>query len=338
MQKHKQKILVTGGAGYIGSHTIVELIQAGYEVISIDNFSNAQPQVFAHIKKITGNMVKNYTIDITDMASLHKALAKEKNITGVIHFAARKSVPESLAHPRAYYYNNIGSLLNTLEFCREQGIQQFIFSSSAAVYGTAASPVTETAPFGKPSSPYAATKQLCEKILQSEATQDSTKAIFALRYFNPIGAHPTGDLGELPKKPTGGVVGNMFAATSKKPFQIFGTNYKTRDGSAVRDYVHVVDIARAHVLALTSLRKSTAKKFEAINLGTGKGVTVFELVHAFEHARGTPLPKKIGKRRKGDLPALFASNKKAKKVLMWQPVFSADEALAHEVQWRKKHL
>ncbi len=335
MPKRKQKILVTGGAGYIGSHTIIELLDAGYDVVSIDNFSNSTKDTFTRIKKITGVAVPNYVGDVADIALLERVFKKEKHIDGIIHFAALKSVPESVADPIRYYENNIGSLLSIISFAKKHNITQFVFSSSAAVYGDITKlPVNEKTPLAPPASPYGATKVMGEMILQDVARAVPEFKIAMLRYFNPIGAHTSGMLGELPLGAPANLAPIIIETASgvRKSVQVFGDNYKTRDGTCIRDYIHVSDIARAHVLAFRFLQKQKSC-CEIFNLGSGKGVTVLELIHAFEKVTEIVVPVTIGKRRAGDMAAIYSDCRKSKKMLGWVPQFSIQEAMKSAWQW-----
>lgn len=336
MNKNHKKILVTGGAGYIGSHTIIELISAGYDVVSVDNFSNSSKKSFTRIKNITGVSVKNYTVDIADRNRFFKVLAKEKNVTAVIHFAAYKSVPNSVADPLKYYDNNLGSLCTLLAWCKEKKIKEFVFSSSCAVYGNIQTlPVTEDTPFSKACSPYAMTKQISEEILSDfSKSQDIFRSV-ALRYFNPAGAHSSGKIGE----DTPGIPANLVPIITKtalgilkKPLTVFGTKLDTRDGSCIRDYVHVSDIASAHVQALSFL-ENAKKPFEVINLGAGKGVTVLELIKIFERISGKTFSYVIGKPRAGDVVAIYSDNKKARKLLKWIPKYTTEDILESAWRW-----
>ena len=336
MKKNHKKILVTGGAGYIGSHTIIELIIAGYDVMSVDNFSNSSKKTFTRIKNITGVSVKNYNVDIADRNRFFKVLAKEKDISAVIHFAAYKSVPDSVADPLKYYNNNLGSLCTILAWCKEKNIQHFVFSSSCAVYGNITKlPVTEDTVFSKACSPYAITKQISEEILSDFSKSQKLFNSVALRYFNPAGAHSSGKIGEDSVGITANLV-PLITKTSlgilKKPFTVFGTKFDTLDGSCIRDYVHVSDIALAHVQALLFLEK-TKKSFEVINLGAGKGVTVLELIKIFEHISGKIFSYNVGKHRIGDVVAIYADNKKAKKLLGWIPKYTTQDIIKSAWKW-----
>ena len=329
-KKSGKKILVTGGAGYIGSHTIIELLSAGYDVVSIDNFSNSTPKIFDNIQKITGAKIKNYAVDICDYATLEKSLKNEKNIFAVIHFAAFKSVPESVSEPLAYYANNIGGMVNILQWCTQNLVNNFVFSSSCSVYGeNSKSEVTEDTPLGKPFSPYAATKQMGEMILKDVSLSQKKLKSVALRYFNPAGVHVSGLMGGDFSKAAPNVIPIIcdFAAGKRKGvFPITGASYSTRDGSCIRDYVHVSDIARAHVLAIKMLSK-TKGKFDIINLGTGGGLSVFELLQKFEKVIGKKIAYKIAPAREGDVPEVYADNKKSTNLLAWKPKFSIEEII-----------
>lgn len=333
--KTKGKILVTGGAGYIGSHTIIELLRANYEVVSVDNFSNSSKKTFSRIKKITGISIKNHDVDLSDFKKTESLFAKEKNITGIIHFAALKSVGESVEQPVRYFTNNIDSLLSVVRCAERYGISSFVFSSSCSVYGNVEKlPVSETTPFGVAESPYARTKQIGEMILKDVSRISKTKFL-ALRYFNPVGAHESGYIGEEPTQSPNNLVPVITGVgCGKRPsLTVYGGNYKTRDGSAVRDYVHVSDIARAHVLALAALSKKDAASFDVINLGTGTGVTVLEMIKAFEKVSSVKLAYTIGPRRAGDVVAVYSDARKAKRVLGWKPKFGIEEMLESAWKW-----
>ncbi len=331
-----KKVLVTGGAGYIGSHTIIELISAGYQVVSVDNFLNSTSSTFSDIKKITGVSVKNYNVDLSDYSKLKTVLKKEKDISAVIHFAALKSVPESVANPLLYYSNNIGSTLNILKWCEENSVNKFVFSSSCSVYGeNSKSEVVEDTPIGKPFSPYAATKQMGEKILEDNSKKNKKFKSIALRYFNPAGVHESGLIGiNLVQKSQNivPIIAEIVSGEVKGPLKIFGDSYNTRDGSCVRDYVHVCDIANAHVLALKALEK-TKENFDIINLGAGAGVTVIELVKTFEKVVGKKIDYKIVAPRAGDVPEVYANNTKAIQFLKWKPKYSLEKII--ETSWAR---
>lgn len=338
----KKYILVTGGAGYIGSHTIIEIFEnTPFEVISIDNLSNSYESSYSNIFQITNKQVINIKEDIYNKDSLFKKLDPYKSqIAGIIHFAAYKSVPESVEYPIKYYNNNIHSLLNIIEFALQNNIAHFIFSSSCSVYGDIkTSPVTENTPLPMPHSPYAHTKQIGEQILQHLVqTIQSPLKIFSLRYFNPVGAHISGKTGELPKYNLTGLVPNIIrTALNKIPLlEVYGNDYHTKDGTPVRDYIHVSDIAKAHVLAFNKLNEIKNNNFyDVINLGTGKGFTVLEVIKKFEEVSGLNLSYKIANRRSGDAEAIFANNDKAYKTLNWTPQFSLNDMLKTAWEWGK---
>lgn len=333
------KILVTGGAGYIGSHTIIEVLEkTDWEVISADNFLRSSEKTFDRIKKITGKEVKNYDVDLCDPEKTRKIFSENKNIEGVIHFAALKSVPESVANPDLYYHNNNESLKNILACIKEFGTNNFIFSSSCAVYGNIDMlPVNEKTPLQKAQSPYGHTKQLGEEIISEFSKLNPEVSSIALRYFNPVGAHISGKIGETSiGKPDNVVPSIMQTAVGKlDQFNVFGDDYTTRDGTCIRDYVHVSDIANAHVLALKYLMNREAKKnYDVINLGTGNGVTVLEAVNAFEKVCSKKLNYKISPRRAGDVEAIYSDSSKAKKLLGWKTKFGIEEMMKSAWNWQ----
>ncbi len=335
-----KKIIVTGGAGYIGSHTIIELIEnTNYEVISIDNFSNSSSKTFDRIKKITGKSVKNYDVDLCDKIKIEKIVAKEKSIIGVIHFAAYKSVTESVDSPYKYYNNNINSLLNILECCIKYKITNFIFSSSCSVYGNINElPVHEETPFQKAESPYAYTKQVGEEIIKDYAKANSTIQTIALRYFNPVGAHASGLNGEYPiNKPNNLIPVITQTAIGKiSKMMVYGTDYSTRDGSCIRDYIHVTDIALAHIKALKFLVEHKNKSnFSIFNLGTGTGVSVIEAISSFEKTSGVKLNYSIANRRPGDVEAIYSDTKKSENELGWKTKFSLKEMMETAWKWEQ---
>ena len=333
------KILVTGGAGYIGSHTIIEVLEkTDWEVISADNFMRSSEKTFDRIKKITGKEVKNYNVDLCDPEKTRKIFSENKNIEGVIHFAALKSVPESVANPDLYYHNNNESLKNILACIKEFGTNNFIFSSSCAVYGNIDMlPVNEKTPLQKAQSPYGHTKQLGEEIISEFSKLNPEVSSIALRYFNPVGAHISGKIGETSiGKPDNVVPSIMQTAVGKlDQFNVFGDDYTTRDGTCIRDYVHVSDIANAHVLALKYLMNREAKKnYDVINLGTGNGVTVLEAVNAFEKVCSKKLNYKISPRRAGDVEAIYSDSSKAKKLLGWKTKFGIEDMMKSAWNWQ----
>ncbi len=333
-----KKILVTGGAGYIGSHTIVELIEkTGYDIVSIDNFSNAAPITFDRIEQVTVKRVRNYNVDLCSKEATEAFFQQEKDLAGVIHFAAFKSVPESVANPYKYYHNNVTALLNLLEMCLKYQVGDFIFSSSCSVYGNMDEmPVSENSKTGVPVSPYAATKQIGEQILLDYTRVFSQLKVIALRYFNPVGAHRSGLIGEDPVNvPTSLVpVITQTAIGRMKGMAVHGTDYDTRDGSCIRDYIHVCDIAEAHILALKHLFEGKNEtNFDIINLGSGEGISVLEAIASFEKVSGVKLDYQIGPRRYGDVGAVYADTAKSKKVLSWQPKYSLDEMMDTAWKW-----
>lgn len=331
-----KKILVTGGAGYIGSHTVVDLIQNGYDVISIDNFSRSNPDILAGIEKITGKKINNYNIDLCNLERTRYVFKENPDIMGIIHFAAFKAVGESVENPLLYFNNNIISLLNILQCSEEFSIKHFVFSSSCTVYGEPdESPVTEETPIKKAASPYGSTKQMGELMVAQYADTGKMQSIL-LRYFNPVGAHPSNEIGELPI----GKPANLFpsitqTAVGKIPvMEVFGSDYPTKDGSCIRDYIHVSDIAHAHTLALDYLLENkNQKNCEIFNLGSGNGYTVLEVINAFEKVSGKKLNYQLSKRRAGDIIAIFADNKKAKHILKWQPQYALEEMMSTAWNW-----
>lgn len=333
----KGKILVTGGAGYIGSHAVVELFQAGYEPIIIDNFVNSQESALAGIAAILNTDIPCYRYDCTDVNALREVFQKEKNITGVIHFAAYKAVGESVREPLKYYHNNIGSLVALLQVMAEFAVTNLVFSSSCTVYGIPETlPVTEATPVKKANSPYGNTKQICEDILTDLAKSGNSKIhTIALRYFNPIGAHPSAKIGELPL----GVPNNLVpfitqtAAGIREKLTVFGTDYDTPDGSNIRDYIHVVDLAKAHVTAIDRLLAGKAQQIEMFNIGTGQGNSVLEVVKTFEKVSGQKLNYEIGPRREGDVPQIYADVTKATQELGFKTELGLEEALASSWKW-----
>lgn len=331
-----KKILVTGGCGYIGIHTIVDLQQNGYEVISIDNLSRSNPAIIEAAEKITGKKIKNYAIDLCNLEATRTVFADNRDITGIIHFAAFKAVGESMEQPLMYYENNMFSLVNILKCTREFNIPHFVFSSSCTVYGNPDSiPVTEETPQKPAESPYGATKQMGERIV-TDATMGASMQAILLRYFNPVGAHPSIQIGELPLgRPANLVPAITQTAIGKLPtMQVHGNDYPTRDGSCVRDYIHVSDIAHAHTLALNYLVDGkNNQKTEIFNLGTGDGYTVLEVISAFEKVSGVKLNYSIGPRRSGDVIAIYANNDKAKNVLGWNPKYNLNDMMDTAWKW-----
>ena len=333
-----RKILVTGGLGFIGSHTVVELQQAGYEVVIIDNLYNSKIEVLDSITSITGVKPSYFNIDLRDKIAVEDFF-KINKIDGIIHFAASKAVGESVNNPLLYYENNISTLVYLLQEMKKHKLSNFIFSSSCTVYGQADElPITENAPTKPAESPYGNTKQIGEEIIRESCKANGLKAI-ALRYFNPIGAHETANIGELPI----GVPQNLIpfvtqtAAGIRKELSVFGDNYPTKDGTAVRDYIHVVDLAKAHIAALERLLKNNNKKdFEVFNVGTGTGSSVLEVIQAFEKVSKTKLNYKIVGRREGDITSAFADTTLAKVELGWKTEKTLEEALLAAWKWQLK--
>ena len=329
-------ILVTGGAGYIGSHTCVELLNAGKEVVVIDNLDNSSAEALSRVEKITGKKITFYEKDVRDEAALREIFSKEK-IEAVIHFAGLKAVGESVAKPVLYYDNNLISTLRLLEVMAEFGVKKIVFSSSATVYGTSKDmPIKEQSPLGA-INPYGRTKLFIEEMLRDLFVADNTWSIALLRYFNPIGAHKSGTIGEDPK----GIPNNLMPYISQvavgklEKLNVFGDDYNTPDGTGVRDYIHVVDLAKGHVCAIDWVLG--AKGCEAFNLGTGNGISVLELKNAFETASGVTIPFVIAPRRPGDLDAVYANPEKAKEVLGWQANLNVDDMCQDTWRWQKNN-
>jgi UDP-glucose 4-epimerase len=334
-----KKILVTGGCGYIGSHTLIDLVENGFDVISVDNNSRSNPRILEGVEKITGKKIKNYKVDLCNFDDTFAIFHENPDIAGIIHFAAFKSVSESVEFPLMYFGNNLMSLINLLKCVQEFSIPYFVFSSSCTVYGNPDEiPVSETTPPKPAESPYGYTKQMGEQIINEFYKSTALNAIL-LRYFNPVGAHPSGIIGELPiGRPANLVPAITQTAVGKLPqMQVYGDDYPTRDGSCIRDFIHVCDIAHAHTLSLQYLiaHKET-KKCEVFNLGTGNGVTVLEAIHAFEKVSGVKLNYTIGPRRPGDVVAIYANNELARSRLGWVPKYSLEDMLATAWRWEQK--
>ncbi len=333
------KILVTGGCGYIGSHTIADLIEHGFDVISIDDNSRSTSYAIRGIEQITGKKIKNYHVDLKNFDETLAVFQENPGITGVIHFAAYKAVGESVEQPLMYYENNLFSLINLLKCVNEFNIPHFVFSSSCTVYGSPDStPVTEQSPIKKAESPYGATKQMGEEILCDFAKSKLTNAIL-LRYFNPTGAHPTTLLGELPLgRPQNLVPAITQTAIGKLPkMMVYGNDYPTRDGSCIRDFIHVCDIAHAHTLAIQYLVAGKNKtSCDVFNLGTGNGVTVLEAIHTFEEVSGVRLNYEIGPRRPGDIMAIYANNNYAVTALGWNIQYGIKDMMKTAWEWELK--
>lgn len=336
-----QTIIVTGGAGYIGSHTIIELLnKTSHKVVSVDNFSNSTPESYERIKSQSSRPFETITVDICDKEKLFAGLNTINNISGIIHFAAFKSVPDSVADPLFYYHNNNSSLLNMLSYAKENKIDHFIFSSSCSVYGNADElPVTENTGLKKAESPYGHTKQVGEEMLEFFCrSKPSFKAVM-LRYFNPVGAHMSGLIGEFPlSKPNNLVPIITQTAVGKNTLTVFGNDYDTRDGYCIRDFIHVTDIANAHIMALDYLiAQKNKKQCSLFNLGTGKGVSVLEAIQAFEKVSGIKLKYTVGARREGDVIAIYANNDLARTELNWHPEFTLDDMMLSAWKWQQ-HL
>ncbi len=331
-------ILVTGGAGYIGSHTIVDLIEHGFEVISIDNFLNSNEQVFEGIKKITQQTITNYKIDLTDLDATRNVFKQHTEISGIIHFAAFKAVGESVEQPLLYYHNNMNSLINILKCIEEFDVKHFVFSSSCTVYGNPnESCVTEQTLQKPAASPYGYTKQMGERIIEDFIHINPNKKSILLRYFNPVGAHVSAFIGELPiGNPMNLVPAITQTAIGKLPkMLVYGNDYNTRDGSCVRDYIHVCDIARAHTLAIEYLLKEkNNSNLEVFNLGTGNGVTVLEVINSFEQVNQIKLNYEIGPRRAGDVVSIYANNNLAKEKLGWQTKYNINDMMQSAWKWQ----
>ncbi len=334
-----QKILVTGGCGYIGGHTIVDLVDKGFEVISVDNFSRGSRRMLAGIEELLGRSIQNYDVDLRDAAATRAIFEAHADISGIIHFAAFKSVPESVAEPLKYFDNNIRSLVNVLQCAVDFGIKSFVFSSSCSVYGNVTTlPVEENTPLSEPQSPYARTKVMGEQICADVARAFPNVSMTLLRYFNPVGAHPSTLIGELQEKPENLVpVITQTAIGKRGTMTVFGSDYDTRDGSCIRDYIHVMDIADAHTKALqNAFSGKQAEQLEIYNLGTGNGVTTLEAVKAFEAVSGLALNYEVGARRDGDVIAVYANNDRATNALGWTPRYSLEDCMATAWNWEQK--
>jgi UDP-glucose 4-epimerase len=334
------KILVTGGLGYIGSHVVVELLNENFEVIIIDNLSNSSENVLEGIKNITQKRPEFVKLDLRDKNLVDDFFTNHSDISGVIHFAASKAVGESVELPLLYYENNINTLVYLLSKLKDKTNAQFIFSSSCTVYGQADElPITESAPTKPAESPYGNTKQIGEEIIKDICKVSPNLNAIALRYFNPIGAHESTEIGELPI----GVPQNLVPFITQTAFglreqlSVFGDDYPTEDGTCIRDYIHVVDLAKAHVAALKRLMNAkNTNNFEVFNIGTGKGSSVLEVINAFEKVSDTKLNYKIVDRREGDITAAYADTHKANTVLGWKSIFSLEEALLSAWKWEQK--
>jgi len=330
-----KNILVTGGLGFIGSHTVIELIHNGYTPIIVDNLTNTRRSVLKTLQQLTNQKITFYQTDVLNQEKLIQIL-HENNIEAVIHFAALKAVGESIEKPTVYYKNNIGGLLSVLGAMDTAHINKMVFSSSATVYGDPdILPITEDAPLKTPTSPYGVTKQLGERIISDVANSNNLKAVI-LRYFNPIGAHESGRIGELPIGTPNNLVPYLVQAAAgiRKELTIYGDDYPTLDGTGIRDYIHVVDLAKAHVKALNYLEK-VKEPVTTLNLGTGKGNSVLELIKTFESVNNVKVPYTIGSRRSGDIASCYASATKAKRVLEWEAHKTLENALQDAWKWQQ---
>lgn len=334
-----KKILVTGGSGYIGSHTLVDLVENGYEVISADNNARSTPAMLEGVEKITAKKIKNYKVDLCDYGETRAIFEENKPIDGVIHFAAFKAVGESVENPLLYFHNNMGSLINILRCIEEFKVPHFVFSSSCTVYGNPdAIPVTENTPRKQAESPYGLTKQMGEQMIEAFAASNKFTSSVLLRYFNPAGAHPSALIGELPiDRPQNLTPVITQTAMGKIPeLTVFGDDYPTRDGSCIRDLIHVCDLAHAHTLAMNFLVDHKNKNnCEVFNLGSGTGITVLEAIRAFEESTGVKLNYRIGERRKGDVIAIYANNEKAKTELGWEPAYRLEDIMTSAWKWEQ---
>ena len=336
----KQRILVTGGTGYIGSHTVVELQNSGFEVVIIDNLSNSNKDVIDGIEKITGLRPDFVEADCTDIVALRNLFEKYSDIKGIINFAASKAVGESVHKPLLYYRNNLNTLINLLELMPEFDVKGIVFSSSCTVYGEPdINPVDESAPIKKATSRYGNTKQICEEIITDAVNAGAPYKSIILRYFNPVGAHPSAEIGELPN----GVPQNLIpyltqtAIEIRKELSVFGDDYNTPDGSCIRDFINVVDLAKAHVTAIKRmLEEKSSESVEIFNLGTGEGVSVLQLINTFEASTGVKVPYKIVGRREGDIEKVWAEPTKANKVLGWKADTPLADTMISAWKWQQK--
>ena len=329
-------ILVSGGAGYIGSHTCIELLNAGYDIVVADNYYNASPVVLDRVKQITGKDFRFYKADMTRREDVEKIFSECPDITAVIQFAAYKAVGESVSKPIEYYYNNLNCTLVILDVMRHHDCHNFVFSSSATVYGDPASvPITEDFPVGATTNPYGTTKAFTERILQDVCKADPSLNVALLRYFNPIGAHKSGLIGEDPN----GIPNNLMPYIAKvavgklEKVHVFGNDYPTPDGTGVRDYIHVVDLARGHIAAIGYTEEHVG--WEAINLGTGHGTSVLNLVQTVERVNGVPVPHRIAPRRAGDLASCYAGTEKARRLLGWQAEKGLEDICRDAWRWQR---
>lgn len=335
----KKEILVTGGAGYIGSHTVVELIHSGYTPVLVDDYRNSHEKVLAGIYEISGIEVQCHQVDVADKLAM-KSIFEMHSFDGIIHFAADKAVGESVENPLKYYRNNIGGLVTILELALEYNVQNFVFSSSCTVYGEpeGTSVVTELAPQQEANSPYGATKQMGERILMDVLKSGAKINVLFLRYFNPVGAHPSGAIGELPL----GRPNNLLPYVTQtgigklEQLTVFGNDYQTEDGTCIRDYIHVVDLAKAHVMGVDWLSKQDPGSSDIVNLGTGKGTSVLQIINTFEEITESKLNWKFGPRRAGDVEQIYADASRAEKVLGWKAKLTIADAIKDAWNWEQK--
>lgn len=331
-------ILVTGGAGYIGSHTVVELINKGYTPVIADDFRNSEERILDGIEKITGVSPETHRTDVTNLDALEK-LFQQYTFTGVIHFVAYKAVGESVASPIKYYENNLLSLINCVKLCEKYKVKNLVFSSSCTVYGEPDEAVVdEKSPMKPANSPYGATKQMSEQILQDVIRSKADLKVLSLRYFNPIGAHPSGEIGELPIGAPNNLVPFITQTAMGKlgELTVFGDDYETEDGSCIRDFIHVVDLAEAHIKGLEWLVQMENTLFDVVNLGTGQGASVLEIIHTFEKVNGVSLNWKFGKRRDGDVSQIYADVTKAKQQLNWVAQKTLEDSMRDAWNWEQK--
>lgn len=331
-------VLITGGAGFIGSHTAVEFLSAGYDIVIVDNFSNSKPVVLDRIKKITGKDFKFYEVDLLDREALEKVFIENPDIDSCIHFAGLKAVGESVSVPLSYYYNNITGSVVLCQLMQKYNVKTIVFSSSATVYGVPKEvPIKENAPVGNATNPYGETKVMIERILADLYRSDKEWNISILRYFNPIGAHASGLIGEDPK----GIPNNLLpyvaqVATGKLPYlRVFGNDYPTHDGTGVRDYIHVVDLSLAHLKALESIK--SRRGIDYFNVGTGTGYSVLDVVSAYEKASGVKINYRIAERRAGDIAECYADPTKAKEILGWTAKFNLTDMCRDSYNWQSKN-
>lgn len=333
------KVIVTGGAGYIGSHTVLELLAAGHEVVCIDNFLNSHEHLWPNVEALAGRSISLYKVDLTDPVATEAVFAEHRDAAAVIHFAARIYVGESVQKPTLYFRQNLLSMLNVLDAMTIHGQQAFIFSSSCSVYGNPDElPVNESTPFGEAESPYARTKQMGEQILGDYVRAHPEVKGVIMRYFNPAGAHPSGKIGEAPKLEQSHLVPLIVevGAGHRAKLQVFGSDYPTRDGSCIRDFIHVCDLGRAHTLAVEfALSEAFTENPAVFNLGAGEGVSVLEAIHAFERATGQSLNYELVAARDGDVAAIYSSREAAHERLGWEAQYSLDDIMRHAWAWEK---